>query len=381
MDVPTSIIETGVDKLVKLVKESGRVAVPDAAKMLNVSTTIIMEWADFLEEEGIISIEYKFTKPFLVERKLTKKEVEAKSKEFETKKDIFVRKAEITLGSLGRQADEFKKVQGEFDSLKKKYGFELDTVKNDLKQLDDYEKQREETINRIFSQKQEAEGRIKSLTRKICMEERKLKSALAHIRKEHGIVVREKLQAKSIEKYEKILAEKLDSVKRLMNSLDRKLKEEDSMIHSSEFKIDSLKKMLQQTRESIKKEKSMIEPLLNESRQHEKKIFDMHKSIVRKIRESRKKSPNAKIVADKINGLFKKKLAAVSLIQKVNDDRNGLQKELIELIKKAKSFQLTSNSAMTAKQMVELENKFKDVDKKKGDFEKEYRKLRSSLHN
>ena len=381
MDVPTSIIETGVDKLVKLVKESGRVAVPDAAKMLNVSTTIIMEWADFLEEEGIISIEYKFTKPFLVERKLTKKEVEAKSKDFETKKDIFVRKAEITLGSLGRQAEEFKKVQDEFGALKKKYGLELDTVRNDLKQLEDYEKQREETINKIFSQKQEAEERIRSLTGKIYMEERKLKSALANIRKEQSIIGREKLQAKSIEKYEKILAEKLNSVKSLMNSLDRKLKEEGSLIHASEFKINDLKKMLQQTRESIKKEKSMIEPLLNESRQHEKRIFDMHKSIVRKIREGRKKSPNAKIVADKINSLFKKKLAAVSLIQKVNDDRNGLQKELIELIKKAKSFQLTSNSAMTAKQMVELENKFKDVDKKKGDFEKEYRKLRSSLHN
>ena len=213
------------------------------------------------------------------------------------------------------------------------------------------------------------------------MEERKLKSALANIRKEQSIVGREKLQAKSIEKYEQILAKKLNSVKSLMNSLDRKLKEEDHLIQASEFKINDLKKMLQQTRESIKKEKSMIEPLLNESRQHEKRIFGMHRSIVKKIREGRKKSPNAKIVADKINSLFKKKLAAVSLIQKVNDDRNGLQKELIGLMKKAKSFQLTSNSALTAKQMVELESKFRDVDKKKGDFEKEYRKLRSSLHN
>lgn len=381
MEVPTSIIETGVDKLVKLVKESGRISVPDAAKMLSVSITIIMEWADFLEEEGIISIEYKFTKPFLVERKLTKREVETKAKEFETKKDIFVRRAEITLGSLERQAEGFRKVQDEFDGLKKKYGLELDTVRNDLKQLNDYEKTREDLTSRIFSQRQEAEGRMEALTRKIYMEERKLRNALASIKKEQGLVMREKLEAKSIEKYEQILTKKLNSVKSLMNSLDRKLKQENELVKNSEFKIDDMKKMLQETSNSIKQERSMIEPLLEESREHEKKILEVHKKIISKIKEGHKKSPNAKIVAEKINNLFKKKLAAVDLIDCVNKDRNTLQKELIELIKKARSFQLSSNSALTAKQMVELENKFRDVDKKKGDFEKEYKKLRSSLHS
>ena len=80
MEIESSIIETGVDKLVNLIKERGRVALQDAAKELGVSTTVIQEWVDFLEEEGIISVEYKLTKPYLVDRKLTKKEVEAKAK-------------------------------------------------------------------------------------------------------------------------------------------------------------------------------------------------------------------------------------------------------------------------------------------------------------
>src|SRR3989338_5754464 len=106
MDLQGSVIETGVDKLVNLVKQRGRIALADAAIELGVSTTVIQEWVDFLEEEGIISVEYKLTKPFLVERKLTKKEVDEKAKEFSNKKDVFVRKAEVSLSFLKKEEDE-----------------------------------------------------------------------------------------------------------------------------------------------------------------------------------------------------------------------------------------------------------------------------------
>ena len=53
MALAKSIIETGVDKLVNLVNTSGRISSLDAAKELGVSSAVIMEWADFLEEEGL----------------------------------------------------------------------------------------------------------------------------------------------------------------------------------------------------------------------------------------------------------------------------------------------------------------------------------------
>ena len=107
MPLTTSVIETGVDKLVNLVNLKERIPSADAAKELGVSTAIVMEWADFLEEEGIIKVEYKFTKPFLVARKLAKKDVEEKAKEFSGKKDVFVRKAEVSLSFLERESEKF----------------------------------------------------------------------------------------------------------------------------------------------------------------------------------------------------------------------------------------------------------------------------------
>ena len=109
------VIETGVDKLVNLVKQRGRIALSDSAKELGVSSSVIQEWVDFLEEEGILGVEYKLTKPFLVEKKLSKKEVEVKEKEFAIKKDNFVKKAEFSLEFLEKQAEDLENVKDEFN--------------------------------------------------------------------------------------------------------------------------------------------------------------------------------------------------------------------------------------------------------------------------
>ena len=139
MGLKNSVIETGVDKLVSLINAKGKIASYDAAKELGVSSTVVMEWADFLEEEGIINIEYKFTKPFLIARKLAKKDVQEKAKEFSGKKDIFVRKAEISLIFLDKEAEKLKKIKDEFDKIKKELGFDMGSVKNELEELDKYE--------------------------------------------------------------------------------------------------------------------------------------------------------------------------------------------------------------------------------------------------
>ena len=61
--VKDSLLKTGVDRLVSLIQEKKRISVPEAAKELGVSQIVVEEWADFLEEDGIISIEYKFATP------------------------------------------------------------------------------------------------------------------------------------------------------------------------------------------------------------------------------------------------------------------------------------------------------------------------------
>ena len=108
------LLETGVDKLVRLIKEKKRISVSQAAKELGVSQVVVEEWADFLEEDDIISMDYKFATPWLVDKKLKKEEVVKKVKEFHGKKDVIVRKSESLLSSLDKEGEDITKIRNEF---------------------------------------------------------------------------------------------------------------------------------------------------------------------------------------------------------------------------------------------------------------------------
>jgi hypothetical protein len=112
------IVETGIDKLVILVKSSGKMSVKEAAKELGVDKNVIMEWADSLESEGLISFEYKLLNTFLVLRDMTKKEVETNSKELNGKKEIIVRRARGILTNFSKEEEKFKERFDEFSSLR-----------------------------------------------------------------------------------------------------------------------------------------------------------------------------------------------------------------------------------------------------------------------
>ncbi|RME53751.1 hypothetical protein D6783_01010, partial [Candidatus Woesearchaeota archaeon] len=132
-------IQTGVDKLVALVESKHSVELSDAARSLGVSKAVVQEWAEFLEEEGLISIEYSLSKVFLVQRKLSKKEVAQKAKEYETKKDLFVHKVETSIQSLEKETQWFEEVKKQYEEMKKDLGNELEEVHEEMKELRHYE--------------------------------------------------------------------------------------------------------------------------------------------------------------------------------------------------------------------------------------------------
>jgi len=377
MEVGGGIIETGVDKLVTLVKERGRIAMTDAAKELGVSTTVIQEWVDFLEEEGIISVEYKLTKAYLVERKLTRKEVDAKAKEFISKKDVFVRKAEVSLSFLEKQAEDLKKVKSEFDKLKSELGLELDTVREDLKELEKYQQLRSELQKQVSDQKSEAKTKIDEFTREIDREQKKYEELVSDIARGRDELDREKKEAKSIEEGEKILNKKLAELKSLIAALENKVASEDQAIKNSEAHIERLSNLIDEVKLRVDEEKTSISSLVAKSREQESKMLQIQQSIVKKIAQNQKDTSNLNLITKKVNDFFGKKLAVVNLVDQINKDRDDLEKSLMDLVRKAKSFQLSAKSANVGKEMIELEKKFNEVDRKKSVFEEELKKFTS----
>lgn len=59
------VVKTGVDELLELLKDNNKLPLVDAAKKLNVAADVVQAWVDFLVEERILGIEYKFTTPYI----------------------------------------------------------------------------------------------------------------------------------------------------------------------------------------------------------------------------------------------------------------------------------------------------------------------------
>ncbi len=58
-------VETGVDDLISLLESSGTISIKDASQKLKIDESYIQAWVDFLVEEKVLGIEYKFTKPYI----------------------------------------------------------------------------------------------------------------------------------------------------------------------------------------------------------------------------------------------------------------------------------------------------------------------------
>ncbi|MBW2977104.1 hypothetical protein KY347_06705 [Candidatus Woesearchaeota archaeon] len=379
MGLTDSIIETGVDKLVKLVNSKGRISSYDAAKELGVGMSVVMEWADFLEEEGIINIEYKFTKPFLVARKVTKKDVQEKAKEFSGKRDVFVRKAEVSLSFLDRESEKLKKLKEEFDKLKGEFGLDIESVKSELEELKKYDHLKIELDKQIEKQKTTSVDKLKQTTKQILTEKKKYQDLLAGIKKEKEVLREGKLEAASIEESEKIIKDRLRSLKSFIKKVEGRAKKEEVAVKVSERNIGKLNLMAENAKDLIEKEKTLIEALANESKNQAEKIKKLQDAIINKIMAKEKKLSGVKRASKKMKLLFKKKVGVMNIIEKVNKDRNDLQNELIALVKRAKAFQLSSKSADVGDRIAELEERFRKVDEKKKTFEKELKQLGSVL--
>ncbi len=65
MSQQTEVVRTGVDSLIDLLEKYKTVSIEKAARILKQKESVIQSWVDFLLEDKIIGIEYKFVTPYI----------------------------------------------------------------------------------------------------------------------------------------------------------------------------------------------------------------------------------------------------------------------------------------------------------------------------
>ncbi len=79
-------ITTTVDSLIDLLQTVDKIELEKAAKQLDLPVSVVQSWVDFLVEEKMLGLEYKFTTPYIYLNKKT--EIKATVEEKEQDKSL-----------------------------------------------------------------------------------------------------------------------------------------------------------------------------------------------------------------------------------------------------------------------------------------------------
>ncbi len=367
-------ITTGVDKLVSLIEERKRISVNDAAKELSLPSVVIEEWADFLFDQGVINSEYKFATRFLIKREMTKDEVEKKSKDFEGRKEGFIRKVEATIDFIGKESAGLKSVKDDFGRLSQEIEADVKKVRSEFTVLENYERIKKNIDREIIEQQHSFKRQMESLEASIFSRQKSYEELVSHIKDQELRLDEEINRSELLRKNEDILRSRLRKIQDAAKMMEDQIRKEDSGIAQIRGEISRMKRFAEQLRQFIESREKDIAPLMERSRLHQKKIEDMEEKIIQKV-IARKKEIGSTVsetrkVKEKFERFFEQKVNIDVMMDRINTDLSKLKQELNALIVEARMLEL-SNPKRLSKHVGDLEAKFDAAERKRQKFEKE----------
>ena len=131
----------------------------------------VSEWASFLEEEGVINIEYNFTTPFLVKKKLSAEQIENIKSSVQEEKDLFDRKSQSTLTYLNKLEEEVDTLKSLCDDLGKNFKSRLSASKREFCKFAKAEEEQKKLNTRIVESKQRFIKQMSDLNKQLMKEQ------------------------------------------------------------------------------------------------------------------------------------------------------------------------------------------------------------------
>jgi hypothetical protein len=375
------LITTGVDSLVQLVMQKKRIGIDEASKALSVPKVLIEEWADFLEEREVIGIDYKLAKPFLVYKEMSKQETNELNKQFEGRKEGFLRRVDSTLQNLEQESEGVRRLRSEFEEMAKDLDLKLEHVKDELQTLEQYEQMKKEVDNFIELQEKKFEQKKANADRQIAAHKSAINKYLQFLEKTEMSLSKEEISAKKIMEKEAMLEHKLLEQ---ANALQKKVEGDKGRIAGIMQKICDYTELSKRLHDDLEKQKLTIQPLLTESKEYEQNIAEIRKNFLKKITNTDKidlslSTADVKKVKEGFQRVFEKKDYAEKLLGKLDFDLVSLKKEFHELSKEASVIKVSSKSKKMSEYIKNFEDKFAALDEKKENFKKEVNALSSTF--
>jgi len=363
-------IKTGVDKLVELVSQKKRVNSDEAAKSLGVGKDVIQEWAEFLEEEGIVTLDYSLSKTWISEKKITADVVLSNAKEVSSQKDAFARRIDVAITALEQETTGFEDIRKQFISIQSNIKTEIDTVKEQLGELDRYDLLKKNLDKDVATQRQEYDAVVKEALEKLKIEADKydeLEKAIA-------------TERRNLEEY----SHKIEELKKMrfdyehtIATLHQSLKNIDVIMADYRKRFDDSGRYIQQVRDSLdrlgkevsEKKGSLLLKRVDDLKARQDSIVKAQDNMSKEIHSKTGESSSYASMNDKIHkgfeGFFSKTIDTEKLIKEIEGDKKGMMDDLEALKKKVTAFTLLTSNASIKTQMNDIEGKLKAYEGKR----------------
>jgi DNA repair exonuclease SbcCD ATPase subunit len=363
-------IQTGVDRLVSLVSEKKKISVDDAAKKLGVGKDVVQEWAEFLEEEGLVTLDYSFSKMFIIEKKIGRDDVLGSAKEVSSEKEALARKIDVAIRSLQDETAGFEDIRKQFTNIQSHIKEEINVVKSQLTELERYDSLRKNLDKDVEKQRETYSAFVKEAQDKLKLEAQKYDELKDLIEKER----------KTLEQY----SQKLEDLKRLrsdyertVSSLKESLKNIDSVMSDYKDRFDDSNKIINNYKKELNdlseelsdKKNGLLNKKLTELKSNEDKLFKKQLEIEEEIKSKVGTIKSYTGLNDKVHkgfgGFFSKNIETEKLILEIEKDKTDLSKDLEALKKKVLAFTLIAGNASIKSELKDLEQSLASYEHKK----------------
>lgn len=368
-----SVIETGIDRLIRLVKQEKKISFSNASKQLNVPRNIITEWANFLEEEGVAKIYYIFTSPYLELKQLPSDEIAKREEEIAQSKNNVEQKVESTINVLNTHSDSVDQLRTELDSLKNMMTGDFDDLKSKLSSIKSTEAMKKDAQLAHKAGNLELKEQVQGMNSALDELGKKYQDLSSEIKKQQEELEKEKGMEKSVEEMEEDLRKKLNGFQSVISKLEKN--------PDKQNEVDTLKNLSAKITQAIEQRKQEIQKSADEIKKHEQKINSLKGelnsySLKSKLMFWKKPSKNQDAHKAKI---VEKKNQADKILQKAQKEMNELKTELDAIIKKSAILQTLSNSKSSKKSVKEIQAMISKLERNYSIFHKSIQMLEKTI--
>jgi chromosome segregation ATPase len=363
-------IKTGVDKLVELVSEKKKVTVDAAAKELGVGKDVVQEWAEFLEEENIVSLEYNLSKTWIVEKRITKDDVLHGASEVSSEKEALSRRIDVAITSLQKETSGFEDVRKEFANIQGHIKSEIETVKKQLGDLERYDSLRKNLDKDVSKQRENYDAFIKLTEEKLKIESDKYDDLKTHIEKERKNIEQYIQKMEELKKLKIDYERTINTLKESLGHIEDVLQDYRKRFEESGRVMNNYKSSLDKLEQDISERKGgLLANKMKDLKTDEEKLFKRQAEIEGEIKKATVSMESFMGINTKVHksfdGYFSKNIATEKLISEIENDKTDLTKDLESLKSKVLAFTLITSNSGIKSQLKEMEEKLKGFERKK----------------